>query len=589
MSTIIETCFPYKKVSMLTLKARRNPSCYQLIHPWPGRRPGILFRALILASLLSKEKEDKFWKLLLSTSKVNIGRGKVFMDPFMGSGTSLVESLSLGLRVIGVDVNTVAWFITKKTIEPVDINKLKRSVNQIINKVRPIINSLYVTRDPIDKRKVIARAYFWVKCIKCEKCKAEVRLFKNYKLARKNGKVWIYCPFCNSVSLVDDRNKLVCPVCGNELRPISVKQSYICPKCGHRGKILRSVALNGMPTMSIFAVMYNTNGYVKVKVADDFDFMVYHKAENMAERINDFLNNELRFGEETKRLIRYGYTHIKDLFNARQLLVIYTLRSMISSLDQDIKELLALSLSKTAIFFSILTSYTYKGNKPESMFMLHQYMHEKMYMEINPLEKIRGSFVTNASSLINAKEYTNKVLGTNIKVVHNFESFKNEADVLLLRASTLNLHEIPNDYVDLVVTDPPHFGNVIYSGIADFYYAIISSILKDKYPEFRDKNSCSEKDEIVYDVLRKKDEVFYERMLIRSLREVRRVLKPTGKLVLTFRHRDENVWELIYSSIKRAGFKIVREWPLECEGNIQPQARNVKARERAIVCIPYNS
>ena len=573
---------------MLALKARRNPSRYQLIHPWPGRRPGILFRALILASLLPKEEMDRFWKLLLSTSKANLGKEKVFMDPFMGSGTSLVESLSLGLRVIGVDVNTVAWFIAKKVIEPIDVNKLKRSINQVIRKVKPLINTLYVTRDPIDGRKVTAKAYFWIKSIRCERCKVEVRLFKNYKLARRNGKVWIYCPFCNSVSLVDDRNKLICPVCGTELRPISVKQSYVCPRCGYKGRILRSVILSGMPTMSIFAVMYNTNDGIKIKVADDFDFMIYHKAENMIKEINYFLNVRLRFGEETKRLIKYGYVHVKDLFNARQLLVIYTLRNIITGLDQSTKELLALTLSKTATFFSILTPYTYKMNKPESMFMLHQYMHEKMYMEINPLESIRGSFVTNARRLIDAKRYTNRVIGTNIKVVHNFESFKNGADVLLLRTSTLNLHEIPDDYVDLVTTDPPHFGNVIYSGIADFYYAIISPILKDKYPEFKNKNSCDEDDEIVYDVLRRKDEKFYERMLTMSLREVRRVLKPTGKLVLTFRHKDEGVWELIYSSMKKAGFRIIREWPLECEGNIQPQARNVKAKESAIVCIPYN-
>ena len=76
-------------------------------------------------------------------------------------------------------------------------------------------------------------------------------------------------------------------------------------------------------------------------------------------------------------------------------------------------------------------------------------------------------------------------------------------------------------------------------------------------------------------------------MLIDTLREIRRVLKTSGMMILTFRHKSENFWNILYSSIERSGFKIIKEWPLECEGNIQPQARNVKAKEAVIVCLPY--
>jgi len=33
--------------------------------------------------------------------------------------TNIVEALRLGCKVIGVDLNPVAWFVTKKEIEPV--------------------------------------------------------------------------------------------------------------------------------------------------------------------------------------------------------------------------------------------------------------------------------------------------------------------------------------------------------------------------------------------------------------------------------------------------------------------------------------
>ena len=587
MSTLIETCFPYRKVSELALRERRFPRPYQLIHPWPGRRPGIVFRALILASLLSRNEETKFWKLLLSRQRVNLGKGKIFMDPFMGAGTSIFEALSLGLRSIGIDINTIAWYLAKKTLEPVNINKLKNVISLIIKKLKPLVNTLYITIDPEEQRKVIAKAFFWVKTIKCEKCGKRVRLFKNYRLARKGRRIWIYCPLCKSISLVEDKDKLVCPRCYIELKPISTKKFYVCPRCGYKGEILKSVILLGKPGMELFAVMYNTSEGMKVKIADEFDLKTYYKAVNIVNKIKDFPDLKLKFGEETKRIINYGYTNIKDLFNARQLLIIYILGKIIGHLDRDIKEFLTLTLSKTATFLSILTTYTYKGNKPESMFMLHQYMHEKMYMEINPLEYIRGSFILNARRLVEAKEYTNIILGEDIKIAYNFKKFSRGADVLLLRSSTLDLHEIPDNYVDLVITDPPHFGNIICSGIADFYYAIMAPILKDNYQKFIEERSCPEDNEIIYDPLRGKNEKMYGKMLIDTLREIRRVLKTSGMMILTFRHKSENFWDILYSSIEESGFKIIKEWPLECEGNIQPQARNVEAKEAVIVCLPY--
>jgi len=39
-------------------------------------------------------------------------KGKIVFDPFMGGGTTIIEALRLGCKVIGRDINPVAWFIT---------------------------------------------------------------------------------------------------------------------------------------------------------------------------------------------------------------------------------------------------------------------------------------------------------------------------------------------------------------------------------------------------------------------------------------------------------------------------------------------
>ena len=44
------------------------------------------------------------------------------LDPFMGGGTSLIESIRLNRRVVGIDLNPIAYFVTK-----VKITKLSKA------------------------------------------------------------------------------------------------------------------------------------------------------------------------------------------------------------------------------------------------------------------------------------------------------------------------------------------------------------------------------------------------------------------------------------------------------------------------------
>jgi len=45
-------------------------------------------------------------------------QGDWLLDPFMGGGTSVVEGLALGRRVLGADLNTLAWFVSRVRTTP---------------------------------------------------------------------------------------------------------------------------------------------------------------------------------------------------------------------------------------------------------------------------------------------------------------------------------------------------------------------------------------------------------------------------------------------------------------------------------------
>src|SRR5882762_8937856 len=44
------------------------------------------------------------------------------MDPFMGGGTTVVEALAAGRRVVGIDINSLAHFIADVRTTPVSEN-----------------------------------------------------------------------------------------------------------------------------------------------------------------------------------------------------------------------------------------------------------------------------------------------------------------------------------------------------------------------------------------------------------------------------------------------------------------------------------
>ena len=57
--------------------------------------------------------------------------GDLVGDPFMGSGTTLVEAIINNRRAIGTDINPVAWLISKAKTTPIDPGKLAESMARL--------------------------------------------------------------------------------------------------------------------------------------------------------------------------------------------------------------------------------------------------------------------------------------------------------------------------------------------------------------------------------------------------------------------------------------------------------------------------
>ena len=68
---------------------------------------------------------------------------EIVLDPFCGSGISIIESLLTNRKAIGIDINPSAIFITKQTLSKISIRDIENEFKRLRERVESKINSLY--------------------------------------------------------------------------------------------------------------------------------------------------------------------------------------------------------------------------------------------------------------------------------------------------------------------------------------------------------------------------------------------------------------------------------------------------------------
>lgn len=89
--------------------------------------------------------------------------GDIVLDPFCGSGVAPIEAIRLKRKSIGIDLNPAAIFITKETLEPINLKRFKEFFEKIKSEVYKEVNQLYETTCPRCKINTIATHFIWDK------------------------------------------------------------------------------------------------------------------------------------------------------------------------------------------------------------------------------------------------------------------------------------------------------------------------------------------------------------------------------------------------------------------------------------------
>lgn len=584
--TALECEFPTIEISQVaeqeSWRKEINRPIYH-IHKWWATRLGSVFRAITLGAL-SPPGVD----LWADFYKIHNLTGKVVLDPFMGSGTTLGEAVKLGAKAIGCDVNPVSTFLVRQAFTPASEASLRAAFEKLQCRIAPEIRRYYQTRDPRTGELIPVLYYFWVNTVTTPEGEV-IPLLSRYVFSqdaypKKKPRAQIVCPACWGIQEGRyDTTDLHCRQCNHRFNPQSGPASgqFVTARDGQRFRIKDLIPQDGTHlAQRMYAIMALCDDGSKIYLpVREEDVRLYEQAEQrLTTEELPLPSTHVRSGHNTDQARNYNYTQWRDFFNARQLLCLGLLLREIQRIeDQVIQEQLLCLFSSTLEFNNMFCSFKGEGTGA----VRHMFSNHILKPERAPLEnsvwgtgKSSGTFSTLFESrLLPAKRYldapfevalafdkdgkqngSRKVLSSEpIRAgrVNTWAELAASKDGLLILNGDSARLPIPDGTVDAVVTDPPYFDFVHYSELSDFFFAWLSPVLRDRYP-WMAKGNSSDPGEVQH-----KDPDVFSHQLARVFRESSRVLKDDGVLAFSFHHSRAEGWAAIYGALLAANFQVV--------------------------------
>lgn len=580
------------------------------IHKWWAQRLGSVFRGIAISAF--SEPDADIMKLYYSRTRVSEG---VVFDPFMGSGTTIGETLKLGARAIGRDINPVAHFLVKTALAKHDKEAIISAYEQIEKNVSDKIKAYYRSTDK-QGNTVEVLYYFWVKQVECPSCSNNVELFSKYIFSqhaykKKYPLARALCPNCGEINETRfDSTSCKCTGCQVVFDPQegpANRQSANCPDCKTKFKITDAVrSSSNIPIHRMYAKMVllpdGSKAYLPIT---DEDIDLYDRASlKLSERRSWIPEVNIEPGHNTNQAIGYNYRLWSDMFNDRQLLCLSLLMEEILRIeDQNIRELFVCLFSGALEFNNMFASFKGEGTGAvRHMFAHHILKPERVPLEANlwGTSKSSGSFSTMFKNrILRALEYSDnpfeqrvggagkkneKIYGLSdslgFRIATDYERFSNDDLRVYLSCGSSSETDIPNDCVDAIITDPPFFDNVHYSELADFFYVWQKRLLDNGSSD----ETCSTRS--LNEVQNADVETFTNRLKA-VWSESFRVLKPDGILAFTYHHSKSDGWFSVLKAIIEAGFVITATQPIKAEMSVampKNQAKEPIDLDIIIVC-----
>jgi putative DNA methylase len=614
---MIERDFDVSFIADLALREKQIQQNYRpiiAVHKWFARRPGTLFRGLLLSEFVQAPLKESFYR-------AHNLQGLRIADPFMGGGSPLLEANRLGCDIVGHDINPMSYWIVRQEIEHLDLDAYRLGSGSLVRYLEEEIGHLYRTRCiKCGSREAHVKYFLWVKTMPCAKCGREIGLFPGYLISenKRHPTNVLLCAGCGSLNEVQDRKHPGgCLDCGKPLTTIGParRNRCPCPDCG----IINSYPdpRIGPPKHRMFAIEYHCRRCKPIrkgrffKIPDSFDLAQVDQAEAVWNALKPAFvpDDEIPAGDETNRLHRWGYSHYRQMFNIRQLLGLeFSCRFIAKQEDERVRNALATNLSDLLRYQNMLCRYDSMALKSLDIFSVHGFPVGLIQCESNFLGITGGANGDNVGSggwsniiakFMKAKSYCYRPFeilhrgGRKITVEvpgewigeTNGSSKLHIARKVELSCSDAALSDLPPENLDAVLTDPPYFGNVQYAELMDFCYVWLRRLVGEGVPEFTHESTRNPGELTGNENMGRGLEHFTEG-LSSVFQKMNSALKQGAPLAFTYHHNKIDSYYPVAVAILDAGLTCSASLPCPAEmgGSIHISGTKSSIIDTVFVC-----
>ena len=455
--------------------------------------------------------------------------GSIVLDPFAGSGGTLLCALRNGCSAVGIDLSPAATFISSYYCTPVDLAEFEDCFHSIERDVKDELSWLYESRSPNGDHATVAYTV-WSQVFRCARCLAqvpfglcvEVPLFNKDGSRRKTRTgepaTGPACPFCNKKGqeqLIDTGS----PRYGR----VPLRSSCQGSKRFERKFGFPSTGVSESLTECLSQLIDSTDNK-----ADRFELS--RLLEIQEKKIpHDFPTSRMmNSSEDTEKwgvLWRAGvadFSTVDQLFDKRALwaLSAYFNAARKVTCSEGTRRALLGVLSSGLWNCTRMYREREKGGGPQE----GVYYLPPLAREVNVGTVVAGKRKTFISA--------NSAVATTIK----------SSNLCISTQTATDLSAIPSNSVDYIFTDPPYSWKVPYGEL---------NFLWESFLGFETR--WHDKEVIVSDV-RGIDEHQWSIMLRKAFTECYRVLKPGRCLTLCYHDSAEGTWEFVQDILAEAGF-----------------------------------
>lgn len=475
------------------------------------------------------------WNVFEQLIKVFSHEEQIILDPFCGGGVTIYEGIKLNRKVVGFDLNPLSIFVTKNMIEKsIDLKKL----DLYYQKISKYISYIYYGTDVLENQ---------------EKDKLPLSLYQPQKVLWEELAYKIKCPYCGQIFLLSNENKIS-------------NGRYSCDNkaCegnrGNGGKI-DSSKCERLGYEYIFSVINsessknnNNHVYVNDKRRETFaNHIIFLENECKREQVEvEFDIIPLEWDRQNEDLLfRKGIISFQDFFTRRNLLINILLLNYIKKMqlddgDEKSREVLRLVFSSSLRDTNVMsfTSAGWQSGKPTT-WSKHAYWTPSQFCEVNVLVAFRQAFNRMRDSIL-----FNQNFNYTARYAEKFSDL-NQTHNIYLKACSVDSVEVPENFLDAIITDPPYGSNVQYLELSHFWFPWNKDIYgTNSSPDFAKEAVANRKSNFIG----AKDFKDYEQNLFLVFRQCYKALKPEKYLVFTFNNKDIRAWLALLIAIFRAGF-----------------------------------